>query len=139
MSKYVYNVLVLIYIFQSYFMGCAFDMFSTSWTARSYVLVLFIVCWFVPLFVIISSYCGIIMRVRSPTVRKLRANSSTRRISKPNLSVRSSRSSKVSFNSTLSDENLKASPRVSNQYDYAILFYHGILHKQNYARTIYIL
>ena len=140
MSKYVYNVLVLIYIFQSYFMGCAFDMFSTSWTARSYVLVLFIVCWFVPLFVIISSYCGIIMRVRSPTVRKLRANSSTRRISKPNLSVRSSRSSKVSFNSTLSDENLKASPRVSNQYDYAILFYHGIFTQEklcwNHIHTI---
>ena len=112
-------------------MGCAFDMFSTSWTARSYVLVLFIVCWFVPLFVIISSYCGIIMRVRSPTVRKLRANSSTRRISKPNLSVRSSRSSKVSFNSTLSDENLKASPRVSNQQQYSLLF----LHMRIYAGT----
>ena len=102
-------------------MGCAFDMFSTSWTARSYVLVLFIVCWFIPLIVIIASYCGIIMRVRSPTVRKLRANSSTRRISKTNLSVRSSRSSKVSFSSTLSDENLKASPRVSKEYDYSVL------------------
>ena len=123
---YVYNALVLIYIFQSYFMGCAFDMFSTSWTARSYVLVLFIVCWFIPLIVIIASYCGIIMRVRSPTVRKLRANSSTRRISKTNLSVRSSRSSKVSFNSTLSDENLKASPRVSKEYDYSVLFCHNI-------------
>ena len=101
-------------------MGCAFDLFSTSWTARSYVLVLFIVCWFIPLIVIITSYCGIIMRVRSPTVRKLRANSSTRRISKTNISVRSSWSSKVSFNSSLSDENLKASPRVRNQYDYGV-------------------
>ena len=107
-------------------MGCAFDLFSTSWTARSYVLVLFIVCWFIPLIVIITSYCGIIMRVRSPTVRKLRANSSTSRISKTNISGRSSRSSKVSFNSTLSDENLKASPRVRNQYDYGVSFCHFV-------------
>ena len=118
--------IVLIFIFQSYFMGCAFDLFSTSWTARSYVLLLFIVCWFIPLIVIITSYCGIIMRVRSPTVRKLRANSSTRRISKTNISGRSSRSSKVSFNSTLSDENLKASPRVGNQYDYGVSFCHFV-------------
>ena len=52
-------------------MGCAFDMYSKSWIDRSYVLTLFIQCWFVPLFVIFVAYAGIIYRVRHSVVREI--------------------------------------------------------------------
>ena len=45
-------------------MGCAFDMYSTSWTDRSYVITLFVLCWFIPLLVIFMAYIGIVYRVR---------------------------------------------------------------------------
>ena len=38
-----------LYIFvKSYFMGCAFDSFSTSWRDRSYILALMILCLAIP-------------------------------------------------------------------------------------------
>ena len=52
-------------------MGCAFDMYSTSWRDRSYVLTLFILCWFVPLIVIFVAYIGIIYRVRHSVVNEI--------------------------------------------------------------------
>ena len=52
-------------------MGCAFDMYSTSWVDRSYVLTLFILCWFVPLFIIFVAYAGIIYRVRHSVVKEI--------------------------------------------------------------------
>ena len=52
-------------------MGCAFDMYSTSWSDRSYVLTLFILCWFVPLIIIFVAYIGIIYRVRHSVVNEI--------------------------------------------------------------------
>ena len=49
-------------------MGCAFDMHSTSWTDRSYVITLFVLCWVIPLVVIFMAYIGIIYRVKTSFV-----------------------------------------------------------------------
>ena len=48
---------------QSYFMGCVFDLFSTSLNTRSYVAVMFIIAWFIPLITITACYIGILLRV----------------------------------------------------------------------------
>ena len=53
-----------LFTFQSYFMGCAFDSFSTSWNDRSYVITLLVLAWLTPLFLICFSYIAIIFRVR---------------------------------------------------------------------------
>ena len=50
-------------------MGCAFDMYSTSINDRSYVVVLFILAWFIPLIVISVSYLGIVYRIRMSSGR----------------------------------------------------------------------
>ena len=44
-------------------MGCVFDLFSTSFNTRSYVAVMFIIAWFIPLITITSCYIGILLRV----------------------------------------------------------------------------
>ena len=43
-------------------MGCSFDSFSTSWSDRSYVIVLVVLAWFSPLLIICLSYISIILR-----------------------------------------------------------------------------
>ena len=48
---------------QSYFMGCVFDLFSTSFNTRSYVAAMFTIAWFIPLITITSCYIGILLRV----------------------------------------------------------------------------
>lgn len=52
-------------------MGCAFDMYTTSWNDRSYVLVLFVLCWFVPLLIMFQSYGAIIYRVSYSGARNI--------------------------------------------------------------------
>ena len=44
-------------------MGCVFDLFSTSLNTRSYVAVMFVIAWFIPLITITSCYVGIVLRV----------------------------------------------------------------------------
>ena len=44
-------------------MGCVFDLFSTSLNTRSYVAVMFIIAWFIPLITITACYVGIVLRV----------------------------------------------------------------------------
>ena len=44
-------------------MGCVFDLFSTSFNSRSYVAVMFIIAWFIPLITITACYVGIVLRV----------------------------------------------------------------------------
>ena len=44
-------------------MGCVFDLFSTSFNTRSYVAVMFIIAWLIPLITITSCYIGILLRV----------------------------------------------------------------------------
>ena len=60
-------------------MGCAFDMHSTSWTDRSYVFALFVLCWCIPLLVIFTAYIGIIYRVRHSFVANANLDNSSRR------------------------------------------------------------
>ena len=45
-------------------MGCAFNMYSSSWSDRSYGLILFLYCWMFPLLIIACSYIGIIYHTR---------------------------------------------------------------------------
>ena len=45
-------------------MGCAFNMYSSSWSDRSYGLTLFFYCWIFPLLIIFCSYIGIIYHTR---------------------------------------------------------------------------
>ena len=51
--------------YQSYLMGCAFNMYSQAWSDRSYGVTLFLYCFVLPLPVILSSYLGIIYLARS--------------------------------------------------------------------------
>ena len=51
--------------YQSYLMGCAFNMYSQAWSDRSYGVILFLYCFVLPLPVILSSYLGIIYLARS--------------------------------------------------------------------------
>ena len=55
----------IILFLKSYLMGCAFDMYSQSWSDRSYGLILCFLCWLFPLSIIFSSYVGILYRTRS--------------------------------------------------------------------------
>ena len=52
-------------------MGCAFDLYSTSWNDRSYVATLLVFAWFIPLIVIFTSYIGIIYHIRHSTVKNI--------------------------------------------------------------------
>ena len=60
------------YYFQSYLMGCAFDMYSSAWSDRSYGIVLFFYCWIFPLLIIFFSYIGIMYETRSSRNRLIR-------------------------------------------------------------------
>ena len=55
---------VFFFILKSYLMGCAFNMYSSSWSDRSYGLTLFFYCWIFPLLIIFCSYIGIIYHTR---------------------------------------------------------------------------
>ena len=46
-------------------MGCAFNMYSSAWSDRSYGIVLFLYCWIFPLLIIFFSYIGIMYETRS--------------------------------------------------------------------------
>ena len=52
-------------------MGCAFDVFSSSWSDRSYVLTLFVLCWCIPVLIICTSYIGIIYRVKHSDIKSM--------------------------------------------------------------------
>ena len=52
-------------------MGCAFDSFSTSWGDRSYVVVLLVIGWLIPLINVCISYYSIMFRVRNSLYRQL--------------------------------------------------------------------
>lgn len=79
-------------------MGCAFDMFSTTWNDRSYVVVLFVLCWCIPLIVIFVSYGSIFFRVRNTNARnQFYSGTPTRFVNEDQYSRKSSKSSNASF------------------------------------------
>jgi hypothetical protein len=48
-------------------MGCAFDKYSSAWSDRAYGVVLFLLCWIFPHFVIFFSYSGIVFHTQLST------------------------------------------------------------------------
>ena len=62
---------LILIVLQSYFMGCSFDNFSTSWWDRSYVITLLILAWFIPLVIIFISHIGILYRVRHSNIKDM--------------------------------------------------------------------
>ena len=88
-------------------MGCAFDLFITSWKDCSYVITLVVLCWVVPLIVIFISYNGIIYRVKHSTIR----NSGERR--KPSFLLHDN--SLRHWLSSILHQNLHATPNGSKK------------------------
>ena len=66
--------------FQSYLIGCTFDSFSTSWTDRSYIIVLLVVAWLIPLLSIILSHIGIFYRIKNSEVNIVLTNAPEKRL-----------------------------------------------------------
>ena len=56
-------------------MGCAFNMYSSSWSDRSYGITLFLYCWIVPLVIIFFSYIGMIYDTRTSRKTLIRSAS----------------------------------------------------------------
>ena len=54
-------------------MGCAFNMYSSSWSDRSYGITLFLYCWILPLFIIFFSYMGMIYDTRTSRKKLVRS------------------------------------------------------------------
>ena len=79
-------------------MGCAFDMFSTTWNDRSYVVVLFVLCWCIPLIIIFYSYGSIFFRVRKSNARDVcYCGTPSRHTNEDQYSRKSSKSSNTSY------------------------------------------
>ena len=66
--------------FQSYLIGCTFDSFSTSWTDRSYIIMLLVVAWLIPLLSIILSHIGIFYRIKNSEVNIVLTNAPEKRL-----------------------------------------------------------
>ena len=92
-------------------MGCAFDMHSTSWTDRSYVITLFVLCWLIPLIVIFVAYIAIIYRVKNTFVMSTNLETSSRR----RLLQNDERSKNLHRDSQTARSTLSISQRVSCQ------------------------
>lgn len=60
-------------------MGCAFNMYSSAWSDRSYGLTLFFYCWIFPLLIIFCSYIGIIYHTRISGEKLLISSTSGRK------------------------------------------------------------
>ena len=63
--KLNWNKSNLQFYLQAYMLGCSFNSFDRSWTARSYIIVLIFLAWVLPLFVISRRYYCIIHFVRN--------------------------------------------------------------------------
>lgn len=50
---------------QAYLLGCSFDTYTPTWHSRSYILVLIVLAWMLPLGVIGSCYCQIFQSVKN--------------------------------------------------------------------------
>ena len=62
-------------------MGCAYDSFSPSWKDRSYILVLLVFFWLIPIVTMVFCYTAMINRVRKADLqyiplRRLRSTGS---------------------------------------------------------------
>ena len=58
----------MFYLFQAYFLGCTFDSFSTSWKDRSYVIILLIIAWLIPMLLIVRSHINILYLIKNSDV-----------------------------------------------------------------------
>ena len=62
-QKYKNLKLIGIFYFQAYILGCSFDSFAPTWEARSYIIVLIILAWILPITVVGFCYSQIIHSV----------------------------------------------------------------------------
>ena len=58
----------MFHLFQAYFLGCTFDSFSTSLKDRSYVIILLIIAWFIPMLLIVRSHINILYLIKNSDV-----------------------------------------------------------------------
>ena len=58
----------MFHLFQAYFLGCTFDSFSTSWQDRSYVVILLIIAWLIPMLLIVRSHINILYLIKNSDV-----------------------------------------------------------------------
>ena len=71
----------MFYLFQAYFLGCTFDSFSTSWKDRSYVIILLIIAWFIPMLLIVRSHINILYLIKNSDVNIVLVNSTNSKVS----------------------------------------------------------
>ena len=64
---------------QSYFIGCTFDSFSSSWNERSYTITLLVIAWLIPLIIVVSSHVGILYRIRHAEIKSVNIQKSFQR------------------------------------------------------------
>ena len=76
--------ILFVFQFQSSFMGCTFDCFTTSWNSRSYLITLLIVAWVIPLIIILNSHLRIIIYLRKANIQNLCMNNIQCRLLKRN-------------------------------------------------------
>ena len=71
----------MFYLFQAYFLGCTFDSFSTSWKDRSYVIILLIIAWLIPMLLIVRSHINILYLIKNSDVNIVLVNSTNSKVS----------------------------------------------------------
>ena len=71
----------MFHLFQAYFLGCTFDSFSTSWNDRSYVIILLIIAWFIPMLLIVRSHINILYLIKNSDVNIVLVSSSNSKVS----------------------------------------------------------
>ena len=110
-------------------MGCAFDMFSTSWNARSYVVILFVLCWCIPLGVIFVAYISIFSRVRQSGARNVGLSGTPNKlIMNDQYSRKESRASTTSYSQKVILSKMPSqvsSSKASNNYFLKINIYNS--------------
>ena len=114
------DAIVYSFLFQSYFMGCSFDSFSSSWKDRSYVCTLLVIAWLFPCTGIFISHLSIIRRVRYSNIRNLYLKKFPCRISKEGVTSDEERNGGTyEFEPSCTDN--KCLPHIARRVSYPLL------------------
>ena len=60
----IHAIEIATFYFQAYILGCSYDSFSTDWNDRSYIIILILLAWIMPLSLVGFCYFQIINSVR---------------------------------------------------------------------------
>ena len=71
----------MFHLFQAYFLGCTFDSFSPSLKDRSYVIILLIIAWFIPMLLIVRSHINILYLIKNSDVNIVLVSSTNQQAS----------------------------------------------------------